>query len=55
VSYSGIPHVAITAGVTNMFDQAPPVTNHSGYTFGYLSSAGSPIGRAYNVRATYNF
>jgi iron complex outermembrane receptor protein len=55
VSYSGIPHVAITAGVTNMFDQAPPLTNHSGYTFGYLSSAGSPIGRAYNVRATYNF
>jgi iron complex outermembrane receptor protein len=55
VSYSGIPHVAITAGVTNLFDKAPPTTNHSGYTFGYLSSAGSPIGRAFNLRGTYNF
>jgi iron complex outermembrane receptor protein len=43
------------AGVTNLFDQAPPITNHSGYTFGYLSSAASPIGRAFNLRASYEF
>jgi iron complex outermembrane receptor protein len=41
--------------VTNVFDSAPPVTNHSGYSFGYLSSAASPIGRSYNLRATYTF
>jgi iron complex outermembrane receptor protein len=45
----------LTFGVTNVFDAAPPATNHSGYTYGYLSSAASPIGRSYNLRATYTF
>ncbi len=54
-TYNGFKHISLTAGVTNLFDAAPPVTNHSGYSFGYLSSAASPIGRAYNLRATYNF
>jgi iron complex outermembrane receptor protein len=55
VTYNGFKHIQIIAGVTNLLDQRPPVTNHSGYSFGYLSSAASPIGRAYNLRATYNF
>ncbi|MFB9242918.1 TonB-dependent receptor [Massilia antarctica] len=54
-TYSGFKNISIVAGITNMFDENPPVTNHSGYTFGYLSSAASPIGRSYNLRMTYNF
>jgi iron complex outermembrane receptor protein len=54
-TYTGIKHVSITAGVTNLFDQNPPITNHSGYSFGYLSSVASPVGRAFNARLTYNF
>jgi iron complex outermembrane receptor protein len=54
-SYNGIPHVGLTAGITNLTDERPPITNHSGYTYGYLSSAASPIGRAFNLRATYTF
>ncbi len=54
-TYSGFKHITIIAGITNMLDAKPPVTNHSGYSNGYLSSAASPIGRAYNVSATYAF
>ncbi|MDB5748856.1 MAG: TonB-dependent receptor [Massilia sp.] len=54
-SYNGIPHVGITAGITNLTDERPPITNHSGYTYGYLSSAANPIGRSYNLRLTYTF
>jgi iron complex outermembrane recepter protein len=54
-TYKGFKNIVITGGVTNLFDSAPPATNHSGYSFGYLSSAASPIGRSYNLRATYNF
>jgi iron complex outermembrane receptor protein len=55
VGYKGFRNVNITAGITNVFDTAPPVTNHSGYSFGYLSSAASPIGRSYNLKAIYTF
>ncbi|WP_332877893.1 TonB-dependent receptor [Massilia sp. S19_KUP03_FR1] len=54
-TYKGFKNIVVVAGVTNLLDAKPPVTNHSGYTFGYLSSAASPIGRAYNLRLTYNF
>jgi iron complex outermembrane receptor protein len=54
-TYKGIKNVVLTAGITNVFDAAPPATNSSAYSNGYLSSAASPIGRAYNLRATYNF
>ena len=54
-SYNGIKHVAIVAGVSNLLDARPPVTNHSSYTYGYLSSAASPIGRAFNLRMTYTY
>lgn len=54
-TYSGFKNISVTAGITNLFNVNPPVTNSSLYSFGYLSSAASPIGRAYNVRATYTF
>ncbi len=55
VSYRGFKNTTISAGITNLLDAKPPVTNHNAYTFGYLSSAASPIGRAFNARLTYNF
>ncbi|GGY54304.1 TonB-dependent receptor [Pseudoduganella albidiflava] len=55
VGYKGFKNTQLTFGITNVFDSAPPVTNHSGYSFGYLSSAASPIGRSYNLRASYTF
>nr|WP_315248730.1 TonB-dependent receptor [uncultured Duganella sp.] len=54
-TYNGFKNVQLTAGITNLFNVEPPATNSSLYSFGYLSSAASPIGRAYNVRATYTF
>jgi iron complex outermembrane receptor protein len=53
-TYRGFKNFTIVAGITNLFDVNPPVTNHSGYN-GYLSSAASPIGRAFNTRITYTF
>jgi iron complex outermembrane receptor protein len=47
--------VRITAGITNLFDKAPPVTNNTIYSYAYLSSAANPTGRAYNLRVTYEF
>jgi iron complex outermembrane receptor protein len=55
LTYRGFAHVEIVGGITNLLDEAPPQTNHSGYTYGYLSSAASPIGRSFNLRATYSF
>jgi len=54
-TYNGFKNTQVTAGITNLFNVNPPVTNSSLYSFGYLSSAASPIGRAFNVRATYTF
>jgi len=55
LTYNGIKNMQIIGGVTNVFDAKPPVTNSSLYSFGYLSSAASPIGRAYNVLVSYKF
>ncbi|HEX7984981.1 MAG TPA: TonB-dependent receptor [Duganella sp.] len=54
-TYNGFKNMSLTAGITNLFDAKPPVTNSSLYSSGYLSSAASPIGRAFNFRATYKF
>jgi iron complex outermembrane receptor protein len=54
-SWNGIKQVKITAGVNNLFDKAPPITNNTVYSSGYLSSVVNPTGRAYNLRVTYNF
>ena len=47
--------VRITAGVTNLFDKAPPITNNTIYSSGYLSSVANPIGRSWNLRVSYDF
>ncbi len=54
-NYRGIKHVTIAAGITNLFNVNPPVTNSSLYSNGYLSSAASPIGRSFNTRVTYAY
>ncbi|MFZ6768457.1 TonB-dependent receptor [Undibacterium sp. Di26W] len=54
-SYRGFKNLTLSAGITNLANARPPITNHSGYTYSYLSSAASPIGRAFNARMTYNF
>jgi iron complex outermembrane receptor protein len=54
-TWNGIKQVKITAGVNNLFDKAPPITNNTVYSNGYLSSVVNPTGRAYNVRVTYSF
>jgi iron complex outermembrane receptor protein len=55
LSYNGFQHIKIVGGITNLFDARPPITNHSGYSLGYLSSVANPVGRAYNLRVTYAF
>jgi iron complex outermembrane receptor protein len=55
VGYNGFQHVKIVAGITNLFDARPPITNHSGYSLGYLSSVANPVGRAFNLRVNYDF
>ncbi|WP_075791756.1 TonB-dependent receptor [Massilia putida] len=47
--------VRITAGVTNLFDKAPPITNNTIYSSGYLSSVANPTGRTWNLRVSYDF
>jgi iron complex outermembrane receptor protein len=47
--------VRITAGVTNLFDKAPPITNNTIYSNGYLSSVANPTGRTWNLRVSYDF
>jgi iron complex outermembrane receptor protein len=55
VNYRGFKNMAISAGISNLLNARPPVTNHNAYTYGYLSSAASPVGRALNVRLSYDF
>ena len=47
--------VLITAGVTNLFGKAPPITNNTIYSNGYLSSVANPTGRAWNLTVSYDF
>ena len=54
-SYTGIKYVTLVAGINNLFDRMPPATNSSLYSYGYLSSAASPIGRTWIGSVTYKF
>lgn len=54
LAYNGLKNTNLVFGITNLLNARPPITNHNAYT-GYLSSAASPIGRAFNARVTYNF
>jgi iron complex outermembrane receptor protein len=53
LAYKGIPHTNLTFGVSNLFDTNPPVTNSNATA--YANNVSSPIGRAYNLRASYDF
>ncbi len=54
-SYNGFKNTVISGGISNLLNVKPPLTNNTAYVYGYLSSAASPIGRAFNARITYNF
>ncbi len=51
--YTGFKHVVINAGVSNLTNVPPPLTNT--LSVGYLRTYASPIGRSYSLTATYNF
>jgi iron complex outermembrane receptor protein len=53
LAYKGIPHTNVTFGVSNLFDTNPPVTNSNATA--YANNVSSPIGRAFNLRASYDF
>ncbi|TFW32248.1 TonB-dependent receptor [Massilia horti] len=53
LSYKGFKKWNIMGGVNNVFDRDPPAANYRNE--GYLSGQASPIGRAFNMRATYTF
>jgi iron complex outermembrane receptor protein len=53
LAYKGIKHTNITFGISNLFDTNPPVTNSN--STAYANNIASPIGRAYNVRISYDF
>jgi len=55
MSYKGFQHFILAGGINNVFNAMPPPTNHSAYSYGYLSSAASPIGRAFLASVTYEF
>jgi len=56
VTWSGVKGLAVTAGLTNMFNQIPPFSNQaSGFQVGYDQRYASPIGRAFLLRGTYQF
>ena len=54
-SYKGFKHFILVGGINNVFNAMPPPTNNSAYSYGYLSSAASPIGRALVGSVTYEF
>jgi iron complex outermembrane receptor protein len=53
VAYKGIAHTTLSFGITNLADTAPPATNSN--ATGYANNVSSPIGRAFNLRAVYDF
>jgi iron complex outermembrane receptor protein len=55
VGWAPVKQVKITAGITNLADKRPPITNNTIYSNGYLSSVMNATGRAYNLRVSYSF
>lgn len=52
VGYKGIRHTTVTFGVSNLADAKPPVTNSN--PTAYANNVSSPIGRAFNLRVSYD-
>ena len=58
VTYTGIPHVSLTAGIQNLFDKNPPFSAHNVDTVvgaGWDPRVADPRGRAYTLLAKYTF
>jgi len=56
VTWSGVKGLALTAGLTNMFNKDPSFTNQTGgFQVGYDQRYSNPIGRAFLLRGTYQF
>ena len=58
VTYTGIPHLALTAGIQNLFDKNPPFTAHNVDEVvgaGWDPRVADPRGRAYTLLAKYTF
>lgn len=56
LTWSGAKNTVVTAGITNLFDQAPPFSNQgTGPPTGYDYRYANPIGRAFILRAVYRF
>jgi iron complex outermembrane receptor protein len=53
MAYSGYKNWVVMAGVNNLLNRDPPAANYRNE--GYLSGGTSPIGRSWNLRATYTF
>ena len=56
VTWSGVKGLAVTGGLTNLFDYKPPFSNQGGgFQVGYDYRYANPIGRAFLLRGTYQF
>ena len=55
--YSGFRGWQLVAGIRNLFDSDPPVSNHPSFFFqsGYNPQIASPLGRLFYLRATYSW
>lgn len=53
VGYTGFKNLTLVAGINNLLDVNPPLTNS--LATGYLRQFTSPIGRAYSLTATYRY
>ena len=54
--WTGVKNLALVAGITNLFNNAPPTTNQGQYfQVGYDPSVVSPLGRVYYLTAQYMF
>ena len=52
-TYTGIKNMALTFGVSNLFNRYPPATNSQ--STGVLINYASAVGRAYQFNASYSF
>lgn len=56
LTWAGYKGLSITGGITNLFDRDPPFSNQGdGFQVGYDYRYANPIGRAFLLRATYNY
>lgn len=56
LTWAGYKGLSITAGITNVFDRDPPLSNQgSGFQVGYDYRYGDPTGRAFLLRGTYSY